>query len=66
MKLSLSTEWLLFHLWKNNPETGQSCPGVIIPDTIIYRFSLDSDGPSPIFGITLQMMAPSLEKQRIE
>jgi hypothetical protein len=37
MKLSTCTEWLFFHLWKRNPETKQSCPGVIIPETIIYR-----------------------------
>jgi hypothetical protein len=40
MKLSTSTEWLLFHLWKSNPETGKSCPGIIIPETIIYRFKI--------------------------
>jgi hypothetical protein len=39
MKLSISTEWLFFHLWKRNPETGKSCPGIIIPDTIIYRWA---------------------------
>lgn len=39
MKLSTSTEWLFFHLWKKNPETGNSCPGVFIADTIIYRFT---------------------------
>ena len=37
MKLHTSTEWLLFHLWKPNPETGLTCPGIFIPDTIIYR-----------------------------
>jgi hypothetical protein len=40
MKLSTSTEWLLFHLWKSNPETGKSCPGIIIPETIIYRCNI--------------------------
>jgi hypothetical protein len=32
------TEWLLFHLWKQNDSTNQSCPFVLIPDTIIYRW----------------------------
>ena len=32
------TEWLLFHLWKKNDLTKQSCPFVLIPDTIIYRW----------------------------
>ncbi len=39
MKLSTSTEWLFFHLWKKNPETQNSCPGVFIADTIIYRWA---------------------------
>ncbi|KAM3128080.1 hypothetical protein pb186bvf_019843 [Paramecium bursaria] len=39
MKLSLSTEWLFFHLWKKNPDTNQSCPGVFVADTIIYRWA---------------------------
>ena len=56
MKLSLSTEWLLFHLWKNNPETGQSCPGIIIPDTVIYRYQYYLDGLNHIFGIIPLMM----------
>lgn len=38
MKLSSSTEWLFYHMWKNNPDTLKSCPGIIIMDTIIYRF----------------------------
>ena len=33
------TEWLLFHLWKRNDKTGRSCPNILIPDTIIYRWS---------------------------
>ena len=37
MKVSACTEWLFFHLWKNNPETNRPCPGIIIPDTLIYR-----------------------------
>ena len=37
MKLSLSTEWLFFHLWKKNPETNSSCPGIYLTDTVIYR-----------------------------
>lgn len=37
MKLSTSTEWLFFHLWKKNPETGYSCPGVFIADTIVIK-----------------------------
>ena len=49
MKLSTSTEWLLFHLWKSNPDTGQSCPGVIIPDTIIYRFWVNFRWAQPYF-----------------
>jgi hypothetical protein len=28
MRLSSNTEWLFFHLWKKNPETNTSCPGV--------------------------------------
>jgi len=40
MKLSTSTEWLFFHLWKINPETGKSCPNVLVTDTVIYRFYL--------------------------
>jgi len=39
MKLHTSTEWLLFHLRKKNPETGKSCPGILITDTIIYRWA---------------------------
>ena len=49
MKLSISTEWLYFHLWKRNPETGSSCPGVIIPDTIIFRYYIYVRWAQPYF-----------------
>ena len=39
MKLSNSTEWLFFHLWKKNPENGQSCPSIRIPETIFFRWA---------------------------
>jgi hypothetical protein len=39
MKLSTCTEWLFFHLWKKNPDTGQSCYGVLLADTLIYRWA---------------------------
>lgn len=39
MKLTTSTEWLFFHLWKNNPETKTSCPGVFVAETLIYRWA---------------------------
>ena len=39
MKLSLSTEWLYFHLWKKNPVNNRSCQSILIPDTIIYRWA---------------------------
>lgn len=39
MKLSTSTEWLYFHLWKKNPDTNTSCPGVFLVDTVIYRWA---------------------------
>jgi len=63
MKLSTSTEWLFFHLWKKNPETGYSCPGVFIADTIVkfinFFFILNYffrfiDGLNLIFGISQQ------------
>ena len=38
MKLSACTEWLFYNLWKRNPSTGNSCPNVLITDTIIFRF----------------------------
>ncbi len=46
MKLSICTEWLFFHLWKKNPETGKSCAGLVVPDTIIYRY-LPNPNPFP-------------------
>lgn len=39
MRLTSNTEWLFFHLWKKNPENNQSCPGVFIADSIIYRWA---------------------------
>lgn len=39
MKLSTSTEWLFFHLWKKNPDMEISCPGVFVVDTVIYRWA---------------------------
>jgi hypothetical protein len=39
MKLCQATEWLFFHLWKENNSTQSSCPGILIPDTIIYRWA---------------------------
>lgn len=31
------TEWLLFHIWKTDPNTKSSLIGVNLPETIIYR-----------------------------
>ena len=31
------TEWLLYHVWKINENTNQSCPNLLIPETVIYR-----------------------------
>lgn len=39
MKLLNSTEWLFFHLWKKNPETGKPCPSIRIPETIFFRWA---------------------------
>jgi len=32
------TEWLLFHLWKTDEVRHASCPHILIPDTVIYRW----------------------------
>ncbi|KRX07881.1 hypothetical protein PPERSA_10269 [Pseudocohnilembus persalinus] len=37
MKACNSTEWLLFHLWKENPKTGKSCIGLLISEVVIYQ-----------------------------
>merc|ERR1711879_620073 len=39
MRLNNATEWLFFHLWKKNPDTSSSCPGILIPDTLLYRWA---------------------------
>ncbi|CAG9334959.1 unnamed protein product [Blepharisma stoltei] len=41
MKLGAAgfTEWLLFHLWKQNESTGLCCPNVLLPETVIYRYA---------------------------
>ena len=39
MNSSKAIEWLFFHLWKKNPMTLKHCPGINIPDTILYRWS---------------------------
>lgn len=31
------TEWLFFHIWRPDPTTKLSCPGVKIPNTVLYR-----------------------------
>lgn len=33
------TEWQFFHIWKKNPATEKSCPSIMIPDTVIYRWA---------------------------
>ena len=38
MKLTQSTEWLFFHLWKKQAD-GSCCPGVLILDTVIFRWA---------------------------
>lgn len=38
MKLTTLTEWLFFHIWQRNSLSGTSCPGVLIPDTVIFRW----------------------------
>jgi hypothetical protein len=35
MSITVSTEWLFFHLWKKHSEPH----GVLIPDTVIYRWT---------------------------
>ncbi|KRX07748.1 hypothetical protein PPERSA_07498 [Pseudocohnilembus persalinus] len=42
MKTSTCTEWLFFHLWKKNPNNLESCPGVFVLDTVIYRWAKPS------------------------
>lgn len=39
MKQNNATEWLFFHQWKKNPDTSASCPGILIPDTLLYRWA---------------------------
>ena len=39
MKFQSCSEWLYFHLWRVNSKTGTSCPGIILTDTIIYRWA---------------------------
>ena len=39
MELSNRTEWLFFHLWRKNPKTKEPCQGVLIPDTIFFRWA---------------------------
>ena len=39
MKVSSNTEWLFFHLWKKNPYSLKPCEGVMIPDTLFYRWA---------------------------
>lgn len=39
MKITNYTEWLFFHLWKKNPNTGKCCPSVLLPDTVLYRWA---------------------------
>lgn len=40
MKQIASTEWLFYHLRKKNQNTGMQCPGILIPDTLIYKKQL--------------------------
>ena len=39
MKITNYTEWLFYHIWKKNSTTETSCPCVIIPDTVIFRWA---------------------------
>ena len=43
MRITTLTEWLFYHLWKKNPTTKTSCPSILIPDTVIFRWA------SPLF-----------------
>ena len=40
MKVNALTEWLYFHLWKEEDEHVFSSTQVKIPDTIIYRWNM--------------------------
>ena len=52
---------------EKNPETDKSCPGILIPNTIIYRFDiLIKDGLNHTFGILHKKMEQLLEKQKRE
>lgn len=39
MQLYNATEWLFFHLWKNNPKDQLPCPNIRLPYTVIYRWN---------------------------
>lgn len=39
MRISSLTEWMYFHIWKRDPETNTSCPGILIPSTVFYRWN---------------------------
>jgi len=32
------TEWVYYHLWKKDLQTGEGVTGINIPDTILYRW----------------------------
>ena len=39
MKTANYTEWLFYHIWRKNEQTRKSCPHVLIPDTVLFRWA---------------------------
>lgn len=57
-----ATEWLLFHLWKKNPKTGNCCKGIKIPRTILYRWAM----PHLMYFSTPEDEIERVEKEKVD
>lgn len=62
LKTATTTEWLFYHLWKKDEETGKPCMNVLIPDTIIYRWS----NPYYWYYTTLEGLICRKSKNRVD
>ncbi len=39
MKVYSNTEWLFNQLWSKSPDSQQSCPGISLAETVIYKWA---------------------------
>ena len=62
VNVTARTEWLFYHLWKKNPNTGLSCESILIPSTVFFRWA----HPHVWYKMSSQMKIVRMKNEKID